>query len=139
MDKIFIYCVICAFIYILGEVFKFLSSRGKIEEIYRYENAIELINNSENNKNQKKDESIQSNKESMNTLYYSGVFPLANNIIFIIYYVISLVTLPMLYWKKEQTEVVVAGLACLAIIITIIVIKIVETLMKKDQIKKHNG
>ena len=136
MDKIFIYCVICAFIYILGEVFKFLSSRGKIEEIYRYENAIELINNSENNKNQKKDESIQSNKESMNTLYYSGVFPLANNIIFIIYYVISLVTLPMLYWKKEQTEVVVAGLACLAIIITIIVIKIVETLMKKRPNKK---
>lgn len=135
-QEIFIYCFVCVFAYVLGEIFQFISYDGKIEEIYRYESAIELINNSENNKNKKTDESLKSNKESMNKLYYSYVFPLANNIIFIIYYVLSLVTLPMLYWKKEQTEVVVAGLACLAIIITIIVIKIVETLMKKRPNKK---
>lgn len=63
-QNIFIYCYVCAFAYALGESFQFISSNGKIEEINKYGNAIELINNGETDKKQKGNENLNENKVS---------------------------------------------------------------------------
>lgn len=136
MQEISIYSIVCAFTYILGEIFLFLSYQDKIDQIIKYEKAIELINNNQDEENTV-DNGLQENKKLVNELYYKGVFPVINNILFLIYYVLALVTLPFLYFKTDSSEILVVILSYLVMIASIIVIKNVESYIKKYPAKKQ--
>ena len=128
--------MVCAYTYILWEIFLFLSYHDKIDQIIKYEKAIELINNNQDEENTV-DNVLQENKKLVNELYYKGVFPVINNILFVVYYVLALVTLPFLYYKKDSYEILVAGLSYFVMIVAIIVIKTVESFIKKQYTKKQ--
>lgn len=136
IQEIFIYSMVCAYTYILWEIFLFLSYHDKIDQIIKYEKAIKLINNNQDEENTV-DNVLQENKKLVNELYYKGVFPVINNILFVVYYVLALVTLPFLYYKKDSYEIFVAGLSYFVMIVAIIVIKTVESFIKKQYTKKQ--
>lgn len=63
-------------------------------------------------------------KRAINALYYESVFPLMNNILFVVYYILSLITLPLIYLNQDFSNKIVAILGYLALIIIVAVIKI---------------
>ena len=75
-------------------------------------------------------------KKAMNTLYYEGVFPLMNNILYIIYYVLSLITLPLIYVNDKMCNIIVVILGYITLIIIIGVIKCIEGIVRKKIYKK---
>ena len=75
-------------------------------------------------------------KKAINALYYESVFPLINNILFVVYSILSLIILPLVYLNKELGNKIVAGLGYLALIIIVVVIKIIEKFIRNKKFRK---
>lgn len=67
-------------------------------------------------------------KKAINALYYESVFPLMNNILFVVYYILSLITLLLIYLNQDVLNKIVAILGYLALILIVAVIKIIDKL-----------
>ena len=75
-------------------------------------------------------------KKAINALYYESVFPLMNNILFVVYYILSLITLPLIYLKQDFLNKIVAILGYLALIIIVAVIKIIDKFIRNKKFRK---
>ena len=75
-------------------------------------------------------------KNAINALYYESVFPLMNNILFVVYYILSLITLPLIYLKQDFLNKIVAILGYLALIIIVAVIKIIDKVIHNNKCRK---
>lgn len=75
-------------------------------------------------------------KNAINALYYESVFPLMNNILFVVYYILSLITLPLIYLKQDFLNKIVAILGYLALIIIVAVIKIIDKVIHNNKFRK---
>lgn len=75
-------------------------------------------------------------KNAINALYYESVFPLMNNILFVVYYIFSLITLPLIYLKQDFLNKIVAVLGYLALIIIVAVIKIIDKVIHNNKFRK---
>ena len=75
-------------------------------------------------------------KKAINALYYESVFPLMNNILFVVYYILSLITLPLIYLKQDFLNKIVAILGYLALIIIVAVIKIIDKVIHNNKFRK---
>ena len=75
-------------------------------------------------------------KKAINALYYESVFPLMNNILFVVYYIFSLITLPLIYLNRDFLNKIVAVLGYLALIIIVAVIKIIDKFIHNKKFRK---
>lgn len=75
-------------------------------------------------------------KKAINALYYERVFPLINNIIFVVYYILSLITLPLIYLNQDFLNKIVAILGYLALIIVVAVMKIIDKFIHNKKFRK---
>lgn len=75
-------------------------------------------------------------KKAINALYYESVFPLMNNILFVVYYILSLITLPLIYLNQDVLNKIVAILGYLALILIVAVIKIIDKFIRNKKFRK---
>ena len=75
-------------------------------------------------------------KNAINALYYESVFPLMNNILFVVYYILSLITLPLIYLNQDVLNKIVAILGYLALILIVAVIKIIDKFIRNKKFRK---
>lgn len=75
-------------------------------------------------------------KKAINELYYESVFPLMNNILFVVYYILSLITLPLIYLNQDVLNKIVAILGYLALILIVAVIKIIDKFIRNKKFRK---
>ena len=75
-------------------------------------------------------------KKAINALYYESVFPLMNNILFVVYYILSLITLPLIYLNQDVLNKIVAILGYLALILIMAVIKIIDKFIRNKKFRK---
>lgn len=75
-------------------------------------------------------------KKAINALYYERAFPLMNNILFVVYYVLSLITLPLIYLKQDFLNKIVVILGYLALIIIVAVIEIINKFIHNNKFGK---
>lgn len=73
-------------------------------------------------------------KKAISALYYESVFPLINNILFVVYYILSLITLLLTYFNQENETVAILGY--LALIISVVVMKIIDKFIHNKKFRK---
>ena len=73
-------------------------------------------------------------KKAINALYYESVFPLMNNILFVVYYILSLITLLLTYFNQKNETVAILGY--LALIISVVVMKIIDKFIHNKKFRK---
>ena len=75
-------------------------------------------------------------KKAMNELYYEGVFPLINNILFMVYYISSLITLPLVYLNEDPANKIVMIIGGITLIIIWSVIRFIDKFVHKKKFRK---
>ena len=76
-------------------------------------------------------------KDAINAYYDEVVFPVINNILFVVYYVLELFTLPLMYYNPKELSVIVPVLGYIGLIISWIVLVKITKLIPKRAIKKR--
>lgn len=76
-------------------------------------------------------------KEQINFVYENKIFPSINSIIYLIYYVTTLIVLPILFVGKIKDAVYGAVIGYVLLISIVLVIKKVENKIKKDITKEY--
>ena len=79
---------------------------------------------------------MEKGKKAINKIYYESVFPLVNNILFVVYYMLSLITLPLTYRNQDVFNKIVAVLGYLALIGIVAVTKVIDKYIHKKQFVK---
>ena len=59
-----------------------------------------------------------------------------NNILFVVYYILSLITLPLIYLNQDVLNKIVAILGYLALILIVAVIKIIDKFIRNKKFRK---
>lgn len=115
----------------------------KVKNIIDESSVNKYVNRKINEKeyNYKEYEQIQcaqkeEGKKAINALYYESVFPLMNNILFVVYYILSLITLPLIYLNQDVLNKIVAILGYLALILIVAVIKIIDKFIRNKKFRK---
>lgn len=75
-------------------------------------------------------------KKGINKLYHEGVFSLVNNIGFVVYYVLTLIALPLVYLNQELFSRVIVVLAYISLMIIAVVMKGTEKNIKEKTYRK---
>lgn len=115
----------------------------KVKNIIDESSVNKYVNRKINEKeyNYKEYEQIQcaqkeEGKKAINALYYESVFPLMNNVLFVVYYILSLITLPLIYLNQDVLNKIVAILGYLALILIVAVIKIIDKFIRNKKFRK---
>lgn len=77
-------------------------------------------------------------KKDGNELYYENIFPLMNSIIYMVYYIASIIILPLIYFRGSKSEIIIAIIAFFLLVFVYVVIWCIDRCVntKKWKTKK---
>lgn len=76
-------------------------------------------------------------KAAINNLYNNKIFPVNNGILYLFYYIFSLIIVPLLYFNEDAYKTIVGVGAWLLLVIILLVINFTEKYFQKNMSKQH--
>lgn len=78
-------------------------------------------------------------KEEINELFSDKIFPANNGVLYLVYYIFSLIIIPLLYINEEEYKFKVGIGAWMLLIVMLIVLKCTEKLYQREMRKQYKA